>query len=316
MTPTADDAPAARAAGASLPERFVAAALRTVMRATLLRTFRPDLPIAVQRRRLESLNRLTLAPRGVRFETGECGGVPGEWVRGGPSRDADATILYLHGGAYCVGSPRTHRAITGRLAQLSGAEVFVADYRLAPEHRFPAALDDATSAYHGLIERGVAANRIAIAGDSAGGGLALATALRLRASSHPAPSALVAFSPWVDLDEVDRGPVPAGEVMLSPPWVHDCARRYLAGHDPRDPLVSPVFGHLEGLSPALIQVGTDEMLLPDSRRMHAALTHAGVDARLQVYPKRWHVFQANAGLLADADRALGAVARFLHERWR
>lgn len=296
-------------------ERFVAAVLRTVMRATLRRTFRHDLPVPVQRRRLEAINRLTVVPRGVRFEAGTCAGVAGEWVRGPRDAEDGTALLYLHGGAYCVGSPRTHRSITGTLARESGASVFAADYRLAPEHPCPAAVDDAVSAYDGLLALGHAPARIAIAGDSAGGGLTLATALRLRALQRPLPAALVTFSPWVDLGEPDRGPVPSGEVMISPPWVRECARLYLAGRDPRDPLASPVFGDLAGLPPTLTQVGTDEVLLQDSQRLHAALRRAGVDSRLEEYPRRWHVFQASAGVLADADRALAAVARFLRQRW-
>jgi acetyl esterase/lipase len=298
-------------------ERIVAAVLRTAMRAALRRTFRHDLPVTVQRRRLESLNRLTLTPRGVRFEPGDCGGVRGEWVRcDAAAPPGGRAILYLHGGAYCVGSPRTHRSITGTLARLARASVFVPDYRLAPEHPFPAAMDDAVAAYEGLLVRGHGPGSIAIAGDSAGGGLALATAVRLRSLQRPLPAGLVTFSPWVDLGDVDRGPVPRGEVMISPPWVQACARMYCGTHDPRDPLISPVLGDLAGLPPTLIQVGTDEVLLPDSQRLHAALGGAGASSRLEVYPERWHVFQANAGVLADADRALTAVARFLEERWR
>lgn len=297
-------------------ERIVAAVLRTAMRAALRRTFRHDLPVDVQRRRLESLNRLTLRPRGVRFEPGDCGGVPGEWALCDAATGPRGAILYLHGGAYCVGSPRTHRAITGTLARLTGASVFVADYRLAPEHPFPAAVDDAVTAYEALLARGHDPGRIAVAGDSAGGGLALATALRLRSLQRPLPAALVTFSPWVDLGHVDRGPVPRGEVMISPPWVEACARMYCGAHDPRDPLISPVHANLAGLPPTLVQVGTDEVLLPDSQRLHAVLGGAGVPSRLEVYPERWHVFQANAGVLADADRALAVVARFLEDRWR
>jgi epsilon-lactone hydrolase len=297
-------------------ERLVAAVLRTTLRALLLPTFRRDRPIADQRRRLAWICRLTLPPRGVRFETGDCGGVRGEFVREGTAPEAaDTAILYLHGGAYCVGSPVTHRAITGRLARGARALVFVADYRLAPEHPCPAAVDDAVAAYRGLVARGISPHRIALAGDSAGGGLALATALRLRQLAEPVPGALVTFSPWVDLGAPDRGPAPGGEVMISVPWVRECARLYLGGREAGDPLASPIHGELAGLPPTLIQVGSDEVLLQDSRRLHEALTRAGVPSTLAVYKRRWHVFQLNAGALADADRALDAVARFLTAHW-
>ena len=295
-------------------EKLVAAVLRTALRATLLPTFRPGRPIPEQRRRLALVTRLTLPARGVDFTAATCGGVPGEFaqIRGlAGTRD---TILYLHGGAYCVGSPATHRAITSHIARRTAARVFVADYRLAPEHPFPAALDDAVAAYRSLSLDGVSPQRIAIIGDSAGGGLALATALRLRELGEPLPAALVLFSPWVDLGDPDRGVEPAGEAMLSRAWTAECARLYLDGRDSGDPLASPINGDLRGMPPTLVQVGQDELLLTDSRRLHSALAAAGVPVELQEYPRRWHVFQVNAGVLADADRALESVAGFLRER--
>jgi acetyl esterase/lipase len=279
-----------------------------------LRAFRAGRPVAEQRRWLARFSRLTLPPRGVRFEPGSCGGVPGEFVHAEPQPTTRA-VLYLHGGAYCVGSPATHRAISGTLARLTGAKVFVADYRLAPEHPFPAALDDAVAAYRGLLQAGFAAHSIAIAGDSAGGGLTLATALRLRELGEPLPAALVVFSPWVDLGTPDRGPIPRGEVMISPAWVAECAAYYLAGRAATEPLASPIHADLAGLPPVLIQVGSDEVLLADSHRLQSALEAARVPCELQEYPRRWHVFQANAGVLADADRALAEVARFLGRHW-
>ena len=301
--------------GESWVERAVAALLRGVLRATLLPTFRAGRSIAAQRRRLELITRLTLPARGVDYTATHCGGVPGEFVRargGGPSPHA---ILYLHGGAYCVGSHATHRSLTSHLARGTAASIFVADYRLAPEHPCPAAVDDAINAYRGLREQGWAPGRVAFVGDSAGGGLALATLLKLRDLDEPLPAALVLFSPWVDLGNPDRGAPPPGEIMISLPWVQECARLYLAGRDARDPLASPIHGDLRGLPPALLQVGQDELLLQDSRRLHAALAAASVPAQLEEYPRRWHVFQANAGVLADADRALESAAGFLWRHW-
>ncbi|HWJ04340.1 MAG TPA: alpha/beta hydrolase [Steroidobacteraceae bacterium] len=296
-------------------ERWVAAVLRFALRRLLLPTFRADRPIPRQRRRLERIARLTLPPRGVRIEAGACGGVRGEWIHAAGAPKSTAAILYLHGGAYCIGGPATHRAVAGTLARRTGATVFLADYRLAPEHPFPAAVHDAVAAYRGLLAQGLAPAQVAIAGDSAGGGLALATAMQLRELGEALPAALVAFSPWVDLGAPDRGPVPTGEVMVTPSWVAECARLYLAGCDPRTPLASPIHGELHGLPPTLVQVGTDELLLSDSRRLHAALTAASVRSQLEEFPRRWHVFQANAGVLADADRALERAAHFLRERW-
>jgi acetyl esterase/lipase len=292
-------------------ERLAAAVLRSVLRATLRPTFRAGLPFVQQRRRLGRIARLTLPARGVTCTRTILGGVPGERLQArGPTPALDA-VLYLHGGAYCVGSPATHRSITTRLARLTGASVFAADYRLAPEHPFPAAVDDAVAAYRGMLATGLTPDRITIAGDSAGGGLALATALRLRDLGQAVPAALVLFSPWVDLGAPDRGPEPAGEVMISLPWVNECARAYLGGKDPADPLASPINGDLRGLPPTLIQVGQDEILLQDSRRLRQALAAAAGEVSLQEYPRRWHVFQSNAGVLADADRALESAAAFI-----
>jgi acetyl esterase/lipase len=197
------------------------------------------------------------------------------------------------------------------LSRHCAARVFVADYRLAPENSFPAALDDAVAAYLGLLAEGTRPPDAVIAGDSAGGGLTVATAVALRDRGAPGPGALVCFSPWVDLSLARLGPSPPGEVMLERPWIEACAEAYLAGASAAEPLASPIEADLRGLPSTLIQVGSDELLLPDSRRLHERLLAAGVPARLEEYADRWHVFQANAGMLRDADRALASVARFV-----
>jgi acetyl esterase/lipase len=294
-------------------QRWIAAVLRVVLRATLRRTFRVGLPVEEQRLRLRRVTRLTLPPRGASFTAATVGDVPGEWVRARGDGQPPLTLLYLHGGGYTTGSPATHRALTGHLAARCDARVFAADYRLAPEHPFPAALDDAVAAWRGLRAEGLDAARIAIAGDSAGGGLAVATALRLRELGEPLPRALVLFSPWVDLTLERLPAAPPGEVMLTLPWVRECAGSYSAGASPRHPLISPIEADLRGLPPTLVQVGTDELLLSDSRRLCERLRAAGTPVELAEFPGRWHVFQANAGVLADADRALAAVGRFLRD---
>jgi len=300
-------------AGDSLTQRAIAAVLRAVLRATVQRAFRAGLPVERQRRRLLRMARLTRPPRDATFEPGICGGIPGEWFRARAPEPTAPTFLYLHGGGYCTGSPATHRAVTGHLAVRCAARVFAPDYRLAPEHPFPSAVDDAAAAYRGLLGEGVASGDIVIAGDSAGGGLAVAVTLRLRELGQSLPRALVLFSPWVDLTLEHLGPAPPGEVMLTLPWIGECARAYVGGSDPHHPLVSPVGADLHGLPPTLIQVGSDELLLPDSRRLFERLRMAEVPAVLQEYPARWHVFQVNAGMLADADRALDEVARYVRE---
>lgn len=305
-----DPSTARDGAEASTGQPFVAGVLRSVLRLAIGATFRADLPVEKQRSRLRKVTRLTLPPRGAKFEASNSDGVRGEWATARGHERAALTVLYLHGGGYCVGSPATHRAITGHLAARCGARVFAPDYRLAPEHAFPAAVDDAVASFRGLLARGIAPHDVVIAGDSAGGGLSVATTLRLRELALPLPRALVLFSPWVDLGLESLPPAPAGEVMLTLPWITQCARAYVARADARHPLVSPVYADLAGLPPTLIQVGTDEILLGDSRRLRVRLQSAGVAVNYEEYPRRWHVFQANAGVLADADRALDAVARF------
>ncbi|MCU0924360.1 MAG: alpha/beta hydrolase, partial [Burkholderiaceae bacterium] len=188
------------------------------------RAFRAGLPIEQHRRRVRQAVGVTFPPRGTKFTIATCGGV------------TPLTFLYLHGGGYLSGSPVTHRAITGHLASRCGARVFAADYRLAPEHPFPAGLDDAVAAYRGLLAEGVLPGGLVIAGDSAGGGLTAATALRLRELALPLPRALVLFSPWTDLTLEQLSPA-AGEVMLNQAWLQDGARDYVAHGDARDPLV-------------------------------------------------------------------------------
>ena len=297
--------------GETFGQRMTASVLRRAVMASLMRCFRAGRPVAQQRRWLTILSNVSRLPHGASMVAANVGGVPGEWVEARSGDAARRVVLYLHGGAYCVGSPATHRALTGRLAPRCAARVFAADYRLAPEHPFPAAVDDAVAAYSGLLAAGYEPAGIFLVGDSAGGGLCLAAALRLREMGLPQPGAMALFSPWTDLSLQQLGPEPPGEVMITRAWTSECAGFYLAGRDAREPLASPVFADLRGLPRVLIQAGTDEVLLPDSERMHAKLLASGVPSTLHVFPRRWHVFQLQAGLLRDADRALDEVAAFI-----
>jgi cation diffusion facilitator CzcD-associated flavoprotein CzcO/acetyl esterase/lipase len=297
-------------------DALVAGALRASLRLLLKPVFSPRFSIGFQRRWLETLARWTLLTGPGGFEAATVGGVPGEWARRGKAPALRrGSILFLHGGAYCIGSPATHRSMTARLARLTGLPVFAADYRLAPEHPFPAGLDDAVAAYRAMRADGP----VFIGGDSAGGGLSLATALALRDAGDPPPAGLLLFSPWADLVTPDPLPVePPGEAMLSVAWAQACADMYVgakgAAEDnlaEHNPLVSPLRGDLRGLPPVLIQVGTDEMLNGQAKDLHAALEAAQVPVRCEVFTGRWHVFQLHAGGLPSADDALNRVARFV-----
>jgi acetyl esterase/lipase len=298
-------------AAPGMRERLAAALLRTALRTLVKPALSPKVPIVRQRRRLERLASFTRASLQTTLEPGTVGGIQGEWLR--PRRAPDAVtsrggILYLHGGGYCVGSPRTHRAVTSCLANATGLPVFAAGYRLAPEHPFPAALDDAVAAARSLMQSGP----VVIAGDSAGGGLALATAIYLRQNAMGSPASLVLFSPWADLTLSELAEkVAAQEVMLSTAWLGDCARHYLAGESAATPLASPVFADLRGLPPAFIQAGADELLCSDTLRVRDALVGAGIGANCEIVPGQWHAFQLHAGVLAAADAAIERAARFI-----
>ena len=221
-------------------------------------------------------------------------------------------MLYFHGGAYATGSPRTHRGLLARLARLTGMEVFAPVYRLAPEHPAPAAYDDACRAFARLRAKGYAPGQIVLAGDSAGGGLALALLAHLCATDQR-PMALVAFSPWTDLaltgaslvTNADKDPLlPAAQIGV-------VVAQILQGFPPRDPRISPLFADFDRPPPVLIQVGTEEILLDDSRRMAAVLRAAGGQVSLTEWPGCPHVWQILDGYLPEARAALREVAGFL-----
>ncbi len=294
--------------------------LRRVMRGSLSVLFRqvirPPLPIRWQRAWLGVLTRSGMVPKGVTIETVPLNGVPCERLSANPT--AQHALLYVHGGAFCIGSPRTHRSITATLAKRSGAVVYAVDYRLTPEHVYPAGLDDVVNAYRGLLAAGFAPERIALAGDSAGGNLILACVLRLLASGEPVPAALIPLSPLTDASRSQLHTPPAGDPLLNHAWVAQASTLYCTEAQLRDPLVSPVYASVEQLKafpPVLIQVGEDEILRNDSLRMHAALENAGVPVVLERYPGYWHVFQAQVGLLQAADVAMARMVAFLQRHW-
>jgi acetyl esterase/lipase len=295
---------------ATARERVAAPLLRAALRFAIRPVLSPHIPIPWQRRWLRVLTRSGRPSRRVDVEPGASGGVSGEWIRPRPpsaSANSRAAILYLHGGGYCLGSPATHRAVTSRLARATGLLVFAADYRLAPEHPFPAAVEDAVAAYRSLIDNGP----VIVAGESAGGGLSLATALVARERQIGQAAALVLFSPWVDLKPTALSPHKRADVMLSARWLDACARHYLAGHDAASPLASPIHADLRGLPPTLIQAGSEDILYGDAVRIHDALSDAGVPVVCEIVAKRWHAIQLHAGMLPSANAAIERASHFI-----
>lgn len=282
------------------------------MRATVKQVMGPPFPIGFQRRATSTLSHLNLVKRRTVFDTVNLNGVPGKLVHG--QAPSSHTILYLHGGAYCLGNPQTHRAMTSHLADRSGARIYLPDYRLAPEDPYPAAVRDALSSYEGLISLGIDPGMITIAGDSAGGGLALSTALAIRNQGLPLPASLVLVSPWADLSlsGTTFHTVAGRDPILRRAWLDQGARWYAGEVSRTDAGVSPLFGDHAGLPPTLIQVGSDEILLDDSLRLGSALREANVEVHLHQYEQMWHVFQLHAGMLAEADQALDEISNFVH----
>lgn len=243
------------------------------------------------------------------------GRVPAEWVW---TPEADrGVLLYLHGGGYLIGSIASHRELSARLGRAARGRVFLLDYRLAPEDPFPAAVEDAIAAYRFLTAAGIAPSQIAIAGDSAGGGLALATLLALRPAGDPLPAAVVTLSAWTDLALTGASlncPTPHDR-FITRAGLQAAALAYLAGEDARHPLASPLYGDFAGFPPLFLQVSADELLADDSRRVAAKAHSAGVEVFLDEVPRRAHVFQRFPDGDPTVSQAIERIGRFLHTTW-
>jgi acetyl esterase/lipase len=271
-----------------------------------------DRSFAEQRAALESLTGMAPRPEDVACTPFQVAGRPAEWVAA-PGASQDRVLLYLHGGGYCVGSINTHRHLAADLSRAAGLRVLLLDYRLAPEHPFPAAVDDAVAAYRFLLDAGCDRRRLAIAGDSAGGGLTAATLLALRDADLPLPAAAALLSPWLDLTQ--SGESMASRAAVDPMVQRDALQRmadaYLNGADGSTPLASPLFADLRHLPPLLIHVGSAETLLDDSRRFAARASTAGVDATLEVWDDMVHVWHAFGFVLPEARDANARIGDFL-----
>jgi acetyl esterase/lipase len=287
--------------------------LRFAMRHVFKRPAQHTTDIATLRQRIEVFNRfIPNPPRKATVTRVVAGGIAGVRVAM-PTSHQDRHMLYLHGGGYVFGSPAHYRDFLWRIADVTRSRVLCIDYRLAPEHPFPAAVDDAVAAYRWLLGEGVDPGRISVMGDSAGGGLTFATLLKLRDDGIPLPAAAVALSPWTDLTVTSAsiGRFADSDPMLSPEAAETYARWYLAGADPRHPYASPLYGNLDGLPPTLIQVGSDEILRDDCTRIAERLRDAGRRAELEIWPRMPHVWQLFARILPEARRAIEQVGAFV-----
>lgn len=275
--------------------------------------------IEEQRAVLDAPASASPAPPGVVVEPDTLGGRPAERIT--PVGAAPGgVVLYFHGGGYCIGSIGSHRGIGGRLALASGCQVVTLDYRLAPEHPFPAAVDDATAAYRELLALGTGPDGIAVAGDSAGGGLTIATLLALRGEGSPLPAAAVCLSPWLDLTQSSPAYDRLADLdpMVSKEGLDLMADAYAGDRDRRSELISPLFAEdLGGLPPTMIEVGSSEVLLDDSIVFADRLEAAGVEVALTVWPEMIHVFQMFGELLdPEAGKSIAAIGAFVSERLR
>ncbi|MFG2730545.1 alpha/beta hydrolase [Streptomyces canus] len=284
--------------------------MRAVVRLAVRPVLSPTMPVRRQRRLLNLLSRIALLPRGTRVVTVDLGGRPAERI-GQPGADDNRAVLYLHGGGYTFGSPTTHRALAAHLAVSAGAPVYLLDYRLAPEHPYPAAVDDAAAAYRALLDSGIGPQRLAVAGDSAGGGLTLALMTRLRETDVPLPTSLALISPWVDLTLANvrddrRDP------LLRVALLRSCAAHYGAGRaGARTPEISPLFADLTGLPPMLVHSADGEILLAEVERLVKRAEAAGVSVAYRRLERMWHVAHLHAGLVTASTAAVHEIGAFL-----
>lgn len=301
----------------SWQSRLINTALRLTVKRQLLRSGAGPEQVQATRARLARMAQRQTLPGDVNVEAVDANGVAAEWVTRTGLRVANKTLLYLHGGAYAVGSPELYRVLTWRLAEAACCRVLVIDYRLAPEHPYPAAVEDALSSYRWLLEQGHEGRDIALAGDSAGGNLLLVLLQRLQQEGLPMPAAGICYSPWTDLTasgasvqlNARRDP------MLPAQGLRHAAESYAPGVDHRQPLLSPLFADMHGWPPLDIHVGSTEILLDDATRLADRVRSAGVHADLRIWPAQPHVFPLFARFLPEGREAIAGSGRFLLAHW-
>ena len=290
--------------------------LRFISSAYVKRINIEDIDLVKVRRLWSWLGRLLITAFFVRVVSDRINGLYAEWLTPKNSMDGNL-LLYLHGGGYVVGGCDMHRQMVSHLARAGRIRTLLPEYRLAPEHKFPAAIDDAVSIYKSLLDMGIKAEDIIFAGDSAGGGLAVATLLSLRDAGEPLPAAAVLLSPFLDVTGSGKSMQSRAErdPWFSPEDLPVVADMYCEAHQRRFPLVSPVFADMEGLCPMFIQVGDDEILLSDSERIADECVAAGIEVELQVWPEMWHVFQMFVGKMPESRAAIRKMGDYIQSRF-
>ena len=270
---------------------------------------------AQRRERLDAVGSTSPIAPDIRLDAIDINGVPAEWSLA-PGSDPSRVLLFFHGGGYCSGSIASHRGMVTEAGRAAGVRTLAVGYRLAPEHPFPAALEDAGAAYGFLRDQGIAPSKIVIGGDSAGGGLSLATMLTLRNANAPLPGCAWLVSPWVDLQMTGASMTKKADVdpLIQKPYLEELAAAYLAGTDPTNPRVSPLHADLTGLPPLLIQVGSAETLLDDAVRIARRAGVADVPVSLEIWPHMIHAWHLWAAELEDGRRAIASAGAFIRSR--
>ena len=254
-------------------------------------------------------------PGGVTYDEVDAGGVPAMWVTP-DGATTDKAIMYLHGGGYVIGTMHSHAHMVGHIAKAAGVRALNVDYRLAPECPHPAAVEDAVKAYRWLLDQGIPNDKIVISGDSAGGGLTVATLLAIRDQKLPRPAAGIPLSPWIDLEGTGDSMTANAhlDLIVDAAGLKTMADMFLNGQSPHDPLAAPLHADYVGVAPLYIQVGDEETLLDDSARLAEQATAAGVEVRIDVFPEMQHVFQMSAGNLPEADEAIQRIGEYVRQR--
>jgi len=265
-----------------------------------------------ERAYLEGLGSMFKLPKGIQVVKELANGVAAEWLIP-PAVSPGRVVLYLHGGAYVAGSINSHRSIAANIAIAAKARAFIIDYRMAPEHPHPAAVEDAVAVYKWLLSNKVDSKHLAVVGDSAGGGLTLALLISLRDGNIPLPAAGICLSPWTDLAFSGESwkSKAAVDLIVFDIKEREFARLYLGGLDPKTPLASPLYADLKGLPPLLVQVGTNEVLLSECTQMVERAKQAGVNAVLDEWEKMQHVWQFAASFIPEGRRAIARIGEFI-----